>query len=363
MWKAISFSKNKEQAVQNKIMIHGALRNGAALIGALLFVHVLPMVRAADAAGVLSGTVVETMNSGGYTYLLVDDGKAKQWVATTAVELKAGSKVEVPVGMQMTNFFSPKLKRLFADIRFIDNITVDGKKQGAAPSGHGQQYMPMASTMGAHAGITGRVIATTNGGGYVFICVQSLRKTNWVATTRSNVKVGQDVILPKGEVMANFRSASLNRTFSEIWFVDHIQEFNHGEAALSSGAPAGTAGLPPGHPQVASPVSKVMKVGPITQPAGGISIAQIFEQRQKLAGREITIKGQVTRFTAGILGRNWVHISDGTGADGSNDLTITTNDRVAIGDIVTMRGTLVIDQDFGAGYKYSALLEKAVVQK
>ena len=102
---------------------------------------------------------------------------------------------------------------------------------------------------------------------------------------------------------------------------------------------------------------------PIQQPAGGKSVAEIFAQSQALKGQEIMVKGQVTRFAANIMGRNWLHISDGTGTTGSNDLTVTTADLAAVGDIVTVRGQVAVKQDFGFGYAYDVLIEKAAVQK
>ena len=41
----------------------------------------------------LQGTIVETMNSGGYTYLLLDSAKDKIWVAIPETKLKIGTKV------------------------------------------------------------------------------------------------------------------------------------------------------------------------------------------------------------------------------------------------------------------------------
>jgi hypothetical protein len=71
----------------------------------------------------------------------------------------------------------------------------------------------------------------------------------------------------------------------------------------------------------------------------------------------------VVKYNAAILGKNWFHLQDGSGktADGTNDLTITTEAAVAVGDIVTVTGTVAIDRDFGAGYTYALMLEDATV--
>ena len=349
--------------MQYKTALHGVFIAATALVGALLLAQGQAATPGAEAAGVLAGSVAETMNSGGYTYLLVDDGQTKQWVATTVVEVKVGSKVEVPAGVPMKNFFSPTLKRSFPEIRFVGSVTIDGQKQGAAgmPAGH-PNLNAMAPT-GEEAGFTGKVLETTNSGGYVFVRVQGPHKSLWAATQPCQVTVGDNVSLPPGEVMQQFRSASLNRTFEEILFVEHLDNLTLRGGTLPLTASGAKAALPPGHPKLkeTAPLS-----GPdvqIAQPAGGHTVAEVFAQRQQLAGQTLTIKGRVMKFTPGIMGRNWMHLRDGTGTAGNNDLTVTTTDLAKVGDVVTMRGTLVIDQDFGGGYTYSALLEKAAVQK
>ena len=60
------------------------------------------------------------------------------------------------------------------------------------------------------------------------------------------------------------------------------------------------------------------------------------------------------------MNKNWVHIQDGTGGENTFDLTITTLDEVKLGAIVKFEGTVVINKDFGHGYKYDLLLEDAV---
>jgi hypothetical protein len=69
----------------------------------------------------------------------------------------------------------------------------------------------------------------------------------------------------------------------------------------------------------------------------------------------------VVKFNAGIMGRNWIHIQDGSGAEGSNDLTVTTDDTAQLGDLVVIKGTLKTNQDFGHGYSYDILVEQAKV--
>ena len=69
------------------------------------------------------------------------------------------------------------------------------------------------------------------------------------------------------------------------------------------------------------------------------------------------------KFNGGILGRNWVHIQDGTGtaSDGSHDLTITTLATARVGEVITAKGKVAVNQDFGAGYTYAVVLQDATL--
>jgi hypothetical protein len=98
---------------------------------------------------------------------------------------------------------------------------------------------------------------------------------------------------------------------------------------------------------------------------GGKTVAEIVAQRKALADKEVTIRGKIVKFLPGIMGRNWAHIRDGSGSaeNKDNDLTVTTNDTAAIGDVVVVKGTVKIDQDFGAGYAYPVMIEKATLIK
>ena len=77
------------------------------------------------------------------------------------------------------------------------------------------------------------------------------------------------------------------------------------------------------------------------------------------------VRGQVVKVNFGIMGKNWVHLQDGSGsaADGSNDILVTTQDRVAVGDVVNARGKVRTDLNLGAGYAYAVLIEDATVRK
>jgi hypothetical protein len=104
-----------------------------------------------------------------------------------------------------------------------------------------------------------------------------------------------------------------------------------------------------------------MPAKPIPQPAGGTSVVDIWANRKALAGKAVTVRGKVVKFNGGIMGRNWIHIQDGTGKPdaGTHDLTLTTDAPAKVGDVITATGTVAVDKDFTAGYKYAVIVEGA----
>lgn len=97
--------------------------------------------------------------------------------------------------------------------------------------------------------------------------------------------------------------------------------------------------------------------------AESLTIEQIYAKKATLAGKQVQVKGKVVKVNEGIMGKNFLHITDGTGKEGTNDLTVTTDDRAALGDAVSITGEVVVNRDFGAGYTYPLLIEKARVSK
>ena len=55
---------------------------------------------------------------------------------------------------------------------------------------------------------------------------------------------------------------------------------------------------------------------------------------------------------------------DGTGdaGNGTHDITVTSSSTTAVGEVVLVQGTVVVDKDFGAGYRYDVIVEEASVE-
>lgn len=131
-----------------------------------------------------------------------------------------------------------------------------------------------------------------------------------------------------------------------------------------SAQPAAPGKMPEGHPNVmklAGESARQMDFSSIVKADGGNTIAELFEGKAELEGKIVKVRGKVVRSNLGIMGRNWLHVRDGTGTPGKDDLTVTTSDHAAVGDVVLVEGILALNRDFGYGHKYDVIIENAKV--
>lgn len=93
------------------------------------------------------------------------------------------------------------------------------------------------------------------------------------------------------------------------------------------------------------------------------TVAAIYKDKATLAGKTVSAQGKVVKVNNGIMGRNFVHVQDGTGdaKTGTNNLVVTSKQTAAVGDKVTISGLVVLNRDFGSGYSYPLLIEEATV--
>ena len=215
---------------------------------------------------------------------------------------------------------------------------------------------------------TGTVAETMDSGGYTYVRLKTQADEIWLAATDLKTKAGDRLTVGLDVPMRNFHSKTLDRDFPLIYFVSRVAR--DGESLEPAGP---TTGMPmgashdstAGSSSAAGPAPAARAVDPVAPPAGGVSIADLWSKRSQLAGQDVVVRGQVVKANNGIMGRNWFHLQDGSGQadDGTNDLTITTEEIVTVGDVVTVSGTLTVGKDFGAGYAYDAIIENARVKK
>jgi translation initiation factor 1 (eIF-1/SUI1) len=191
------------------------------------------------------------------------------------------------------------------------------------------------------------VIQTSN---YSYILVSEDDKQSWIAITKQEVEKGKFYYYIPGLEMNNFESKELKRTFPSIFFVD---KFSAQPITMGKINPADSLK----GKQIPSPRTDI-KIEPIE---GGVTIADLYKGKDGFAGKEVKVKGEVVKFSADIMGRNWIHIQDGTKDGESFDLTITTNDVTKVGDVITVVGAVSVKKDFGAGYFYEVIVENAKI--
>jgi len=225
---------------------------------------------------------------------------------------------------------------------------------------------PQAATQSTEAvpmsqGKTGTVVETINAAGYTYVQVDTGSEKFWAAAPEFKVAVGDNVAVPEGMPMPNYHSKTLNRDFDLVYFVPAVMVAG-AEGAMAS-APAGATGeLPSGHPAIDTSKPENVDLNNIAKAEGGVTVAEIYAGKADLAGKEVTVRGKVVKYSPEIMGKNWIHLQDGTGEAGSNDLTVTTSSTAKVGDTVVVSGVLTADKDFGHGYKYALIIEDGQVK-
>jgi hypothetical protein len=236
----------------------------------------------------------------------------------------------------------------------------EGSAPAAPAAGAGEKYF------------TGTVNETMNAGGYTYVQVDNGTEKIWAAAPQFEVKKGEKVTVPEGMPMQNYESKTLNRKFDVVYFVGAIGKGDQRPAPAATAAAGPSAPAPMGE-QTQMPEGAHPKLDPAQAAKDanvsftGIkkadkTVGEIFAGQAGLSGKEVTVRGKVVKFSPQIMGKNWVHVQDGTGQAGTNDLTITTADSANVGDTVMVTGKITLKKDFGMGYKYDVIIEDGKVK-
>ncbi len=245
--------------------------------------------------------------------------------------------------------------------------------------------------------LQGKVVETMNSGGYTYLRLQNDTKDVWVAIPETRVTQGQQVTCLPGMTMTNFKSKTLGRTFKTIIFSSGLKQNGQaamanphgGKAAMTSDgqnsfaealraeqgggktvAPmAGGAGMMGGAMMASGGSSsavvpaKDIKVDK-AKGKNGYTVGECFSQGKKLNNKKVRVRGKVVKISHMIMGKNWVHIQDGTGnpMENTHDLVVTTLADPKLDSTVLVEGILHANKDFGAGYKYKVIIEDADIK-
>lgn len=204
----------------------------------------------------------------------------------------------------------------------------------------------------APGALKGTVLEVKDVESYSYLRLKTKDGETWAAVARAPVKKGAEVTIENPMVMSNFESKGLKRTFPSIVF---------GNLAGTAGTPMPTAS----EMAAAHGGRKPAEIGDVKVPkasgADARTVAEVVTKGPELKDKPVTVHAKVVKYNPGIMGKNWVHLRDGSGSDkdGSNDLLVTTLDATQVGAVVTAKGTVRTDRDFGAGYAYKVLVEDA----
>lgn len=277
------------------------------------------------------------------------------------------------------------MKRILLTAGLMLAVCIAHSRPEAPSSGQ-----PAAAQAPGQTGLlTGKVIATTNAADYTYIQVDTGTKKVWAAAPRFSVQVGDAVSFDGGMPMPNYHSKTLKRDFDVVYFTERVLVNNAPMTAsgLMAGLPpnhpplpgtpaaglppnhpplpaAPAAGLPPNHPPITSAplaAASTLDFAGLTKAPDGKTVQEIIANKARLNGQEVKVRGKVVRYNDHIMGRNWLHVRDGTGSEGNNDLLVTTAATAKVGDIVLVTGKVEINKDFGFNYQYAVVIEDAKV--
>jgi hypothetical protein len=197
--------------------------------------------------------------------------------------------------------------------------------------------------------VKGEVLETKEVDAYTYLRLKTKDGETWAAVSKAPVKMGSQVTIENIMVMHDFESKTLKKTFQKILF----------------GTLAGAGGeMAAAH----SGVAKAADVGDVRVPKAigpnAWTVAEVVTKSATLKNKPVVVRGKVVKYNPEIMGKNWIHLRDGSGsaADNSNDILVTTANAAKMGDVLTVKGTVRTDKDFGAGYAYKVLIEDATLQ-
>ena len=239
----------------------------------------------------------------------------------------------------------------------------DGAKRDAAlrTSSNASSMAPAtASAKPLGHALTGTLVERIAVSPYVYLRLKTATGELWVAVLEAPLTVGAQVTVYNALLMEQFESKTLKRTFDRIYFgsldAPGAIPTEMAGTGIATGAEPNSAGAPPAVDAQVAPVAKATG-------ANARTIAELWTQKDRLGNTVVSVRGTVVKYNAAVMGKNWIHLQDGSGdaTKGTHDITVTTLDAASVGATVTITGTVRLNRDVGAGYTYAVLIEDAKV--
>ena len=198
--------------------------------------------------------------------------------------------------------------------------------------------------------VTGEVLEVKDVESYTYLRLKTKDGETWAAVSTAPVKVGAKVTIENPMVMKNFESKTLKKTFPTIVFGTL-----GGTGKETMAAHAGMAKTTPD----TAPIKVAKASG-----ANARTVVEVATKSAELKDKPVVVSGKVVKYNPGIMGKNWIHLRDGSGdaAKETNDILVTTAAQAKVGDVVTVSGIVRTNKDFGSGYTYKVLIEDATLK-
>jgi len=189
---------------------------------------------------------------------------------------------------------------------------------------------------------------------YVYLRVKEGEKEFWIATRKVEINKGGVYYYRGGLLKTNFESKEYNRIFDEIYLISKLVSEDHSKHI---NAPPPSDGIVKTEKVIKEDIPTHTEKTVVHK--GTIKISELVSDPKKYEGHTVQISGKCVKVNPNIMGRNWIHLQDGSKDD--FDMVITSNTFVPEGKDITIKAVVSLNRDFGAGYKYDLILENGTL--
>jgi hypothetical protein len=191
---------------------------------------------------------------------------------------------------------------------------------------------------------------------YLYLNVTENEEQFWIATRIMDIVVGETYYYKGGLLKTNYESKDFNRVFEKIYLISsHLVSANH--SAITDTTEENN--LKTKQETTKPTVNAVKTISKKIEVKGSMKISELVKNPKKFEGKTIQISGVCVKVNANIMNKNWIHLKDGSQDD--YDLVITSDTFIEEGSIITLKATVTLNKDYGAGYKYDLILENGTI--
>ncbi|WP_222983844.1 hypothetical protein [Flagellimonas meishanensis] len=188
-------------------------------------------------------------------------------------------------------------------------------------------------------------------GKYIYIKVEEGGREFWISARKQPIEEGTAYLYNEALMKTAFESKEHQRVFDTIYLVTTLIPKKHGGESLMNNK----------MDDISKKAETIKNSVVSTEERdrlyhGTVKVSDLVENPEKYAGKVVELSGECAKVNNGIMGKNWIHLKDGSQDD--FDLVITSATEIEKGDKITMRGIVRLNRDFGSGYSYDILVEE-----